>query len=124
MRRSFGAGLSVILGVFSVSSLAAENQLLSLRNNPFSRPAVVNTPPPPPPPPVAIKLVQPSEEVTLDLTATMVSATKPMVVVDGELLSIGDKIAGFELIAVLEGRAVFARGGKEFSFDIDDRQQR
>jgi len=124
MRRRFGASLSVILCVFSVSSLAAEDELLSLRNNPFSRPAVVKTPPPPPPPPVAIKAVPPPEEVILDLSATMVSATKPMVVVDGELLGIGDKIEGFELIAVLEGSAVFARGGREFSFAIDDEQLR
>jgi hypothetical protein len=85
---------------------------------------VVKTPPPPPPPPVAIKAVLPPEEVILDLSATMVSATKPMVVVDGELLAIGDKIEGFELIAVLEGRAVFARDGREFSFAIDDEQLR
>jgi hypothetical protein len=124
MRRRFGAGLSVILFVFSVSSLAAEDELLSLRNNPFSRPAVVKTPPPPPPPPVVIKAVPPPEEVILDLSATMVSATNPMVVVDGELLGIGDKIEGFELIAVLEGRAVFARGDREFSFAIDDEQLR
>ena len=122
MRRRFGAGLSVVLCIISVSSLAAEGELLSLRNNPFSRPAVVNTPPPPPP--VAINVVLPPEQVTLDLTATMVSARKPMVVVEGELLSVGDEIDGFELISVLEGSAIFARGGKEFSFVINDGQQR
>jgi len=124
MRRRFGVGLSLILCITSVSSLAAEDELLSLRNNPFSRPAVVNTPPPPPPPPVAINVVLSPEQVTLDLTATMVSARNPMVVVEGELLGIGDEIDGFELISVLEGSAIFARGGKEFSFVINDGQQR
>ena len=41
-----------------------------------------------------------------------------MVVVDGELLAIGDKIEGMKLIAVKEGEATFTRAGKQFSFTI------
>ena len=111
-----------ILYLCSVSSLAVEVELLTLRKNPFSQPEVVNKPPPPPP--VAAKVVLPVEEVKLDLSATMVSATNPMVVVDGELLAIGDRIEGLKLIAVMEGSAVFTRGGKKYSFAIDDQRER
>jgi hypothetical protein len=100
------------------SNLVAAPDLLSLRNNPFSRPEIVNAPPPPPP--VAPIVVLPPEEVVLDLTATMVSKTVPMVIVDGELLAIGDEIEGLKLIEVMEGRAVFARAGKKYSFMIAD----
>jgi len=100
------------------SDLAADPDLLSLRNNPFSRPAILNAPPPPPP--VAPKVILPPEEVVLDLTATMVSKTTPMVMVDGELLAIGDEIEGLKLIEVMEGKAVFARAGKKYSFMITD----
>lgn len=117
-----GASLSVILYALSVSSLAAEAELLILRKNPFSRPEVVKAPPPPPP--VVSKVVLPAEEVVLDLSATLVSSTTPMVIVDGELLAIGDKIEGLKLIEVMEGRAVFARDGKKFSFTVEDQQQR
>ena len=104
-----------------VSGFAAEADLLTLHNNPFSQPAIVNAPPPPP---VAPVVVLPPEEIELELSATMVSETAPMVVVDGELLAIGDKIEGMKLIAVMEGKAIFARAGKKFSFTIDDGREK
>ena len=116
--------MGAILYLCSVSSLAAEVELLTLRKNPFSQPEVVNKPPPPPPPPVVARVVLPAEEVKLDLSATMVSATNPMVVVDGELLAIGDQIEGLKLIAVMEGSAVFTRGGKKYSFAVNDQRER
>jgi len=116
--------MGAILCLCSVSSLAAEVELLTLRKNPFSQPEVVNKPPPPPPPPVVARVVLPAEEVKLDLSATMVSATNPMVVVDGELLAIGDQIEGLKLIAVMEGSAVFTRGGKKYSFAVNDQRER
>jgi len=111
-----------ILYLCSVSSLAAEAELQTLRKNPFSQPEVVNKPPPPPP--VVAEVVLPVEEVKLDLSATMVSATNPMVVVDGELLTIGDRIEGLKLIAVMEGSAIFSRGGKKYSYAVDDQRER
>ncbi len=102
----------------AVPGYSAEAELLTLRNNPFDRPEIVNAPPPP----VASRVVLPPEEVELNLTATMVSETTPMVVVDGELLAIGDKIEGMKLIAVMEGKAIFTRAGKKFSFTVADEQ--
>jgi len=54
----------------------------------------------------------------------MVSETAPMAIVDGELLAIGEEIAGLKLIAVKEGEAIFTRAGKKFSFTIDDTESR
>jgi len=111
-----------ILYLCSVSSLAVDVELLTLRKNPFSQPEVVKAPPPPPP--VAVEIAVPAEEVRLDLTATMVSLTNPMVIVDGELLTIGERIEGLKLIAVMEGSAIFSRDGKKYTFAIDDRRER
>ncbi len=110
--------LLAICWAVSIPGYGAEAELLTLRNNPFSRPEVVKAPPPP----VASRVVIPPEEVELDLTATMVSETTPMVVVDGELLAIGDRIEGMKLIAVMEGKAIFTRAGKKFSFTVADEQ--
>jgi hypothetical protein len=99
-----------------ITATAAETSLLTLQKNPFTRPQVLKPKPPPPPAPV---VVIPPEEVELNLTATMVSDTAPMAVVGDKLLAIGDRIEGLKLIAVMEGKAVFARGGKKYSFEID-----
>jgi len=110
----------LVLAALSWSAAAAvESDVLTLRNNPFSRPNVLKPKPPPPPAPV-VEPVRAPEQVELKLTATMVSETAPMVVVDGELLGIGDRIEGLKLIAVMEGKAVFAGGGRKFSFEIND----
>lgn len=105
------------------SAQAAETSMLTLQNNPFTRPEVLKPKPPPAPTPAPIVRVPP-EEIKLVLTATMVSETAPMAVVDGQLLAIGERIEGMKLIAVMEGRAVFARGGKKYSFEIEKQGQR
>lgn len=112
--------LAVILGLlWSCGPLYADGERhANLANNPFSRPEVLKPKPPPPPAPV-VKPKLPPEQIELDLTATMVSQTSPMVVVDGELLGLGDRIEGFRLIAVMEGKAVFLRNGRKYSFDIN-----
>ena len=113
-------GLIILL----TTPVSAQDSLLRLSNNPFNRPEVLNRPPPPPPPPVRRPVAVVPEKVELDLTATMVSETAPMVVVDGELLGIGEKIEGLKLIAVMEGRAIFSRGRKKYSFSIADEQSK
>ncbi|MCP4982692.1 MAG: general secretion pathway protein GspB [Gammaproteobacteria bacterium] len=120
MRASYSVGLIGICWVSFVTNLAAESALLSLRNNPFSQPEILNAPPPPPP--VVSKVVVPAEEIELALSATMVSENVPMVVVDGELLAVGETIAGLKLIEVLPGKAIFTRGGKRYSFMIINEQ--
>ncbi|MCP4388854.1 MAG: hypothetical protein GY802_11200 [Gammaproteobacteria bacterium] len=106
-----------------LSADAVETDFLRLQNNPFTRPEVLKPKPPPPSLPRPVVVIPP-EEIELDLSATMVSDTAPMVVVDGELLTIGEKIQGLKLIAVMEGRAVFTRGAKKYSFEINSQDQK
>ena len=116
MRPRFRALLFLLGCQATASGMAADGDRLSLLNNPFTRPEILKPKPPPPPAPRAIL---PPEQVELELTATMVSETAPMVVVNGELLALGDKIEGLKLIAVMEHKAVFTRAGRKFTFEIE-----
>ena len=119
----YGAGLIAIAGFMFASSLVAQPELMSLRNNPFDRPEILeeHTAAPTTSPVDSAAALAP-EEIVLDLTATLVSENAPMVVVDGERLALGEKIEGFKLVAVMEGKAVFTRAGKKYSFTIVDEQ--
>lgn len=119
----YSAGLIAVACVMFASGVVAQPELMSLRNNPFDRPEILNAPPPAPSTPTVTSAAAiPPEEVVLVLTATMVSDNAPMVVVDGERLAVGEKIEGFKLVAVMEGKAVFTRAGKKYSFMIVDEQ--
>lgn len=109
----------MIGGALLASAVIADTRMMMLRNNPFTRPQILKVVPPPPPP----KIVKKAETVDLELSATMVSETTPMVIVDGELLAIGDSIKGLKLIEVMEGKAVFAAAGKQLTFTIDEYQR-
>lgn len=123
MHPRFNAVLILFAGLPWMVAEAADADFLNLRYNPFTRPEILK-PKPLPAPVLRPSVVVPPEQIRLDLTATMVSDTSPMVVVDGELLAIGEKIQGLKLIAVMEGKAVFVRGGKKFSFEIKNEGQR
>ncbi len=114
-------GLILITGALIAPGAYAESSLQTLRNNPFSRPEILKPKPPPAP---AARVVLPPEEIELRVSATMVSEIAPMAVVDGELLAIGDRIEGMKLIAVMEGKVVFTRDGRKFSFEIEDDDRR
>lgn len=58
----------------------------------------------------------------LKLTATLISVSQPMVIVNEKLLHIGEEIEGMKLIVIDEGRAVFQFRGKNHVFTIDDKQ--
>ena len=116
-RRSYGTSAR---GAASRShgAAAAADETRELRNNPFSRPEIVNRPPPPP----VQRAVAVDEDPELELSATLVSKVTPMVVVNGELLQIGEKIDGLRLVAVTEGRATFERGGRKYTFELKQLQ--
>ena len=101
-----------------ISTLAADTELLTLNYNPFTRPDILKKKPPPGPRNVTPASLQP-ENIELELTATMVSENAPMVIVNGELLSLGEKIGKLKLIAVMEGKAIFSHHQKRYSFTID-----
>ena len=56
----------------------------------------------------------------LKLTATLISVIEPMVIVNDQLLGVGEEIEGMRLSLVDEGRAVFHFRGKAYEFTIDD----
>ena len=106
-----------VLCLLAVTAADA-SELQRLQNNPFRQPEVVNQPPPAPPPVQAAELDEPE----LELSATMISKVAPMVVVNGELLGIGETIDGLRLIGVAEGRATFERKGRKFTFELKQLQ--
>ena len=113
--RALALSATLVLSV-SVLEVRAEVILKTLENNPFSRPDIFRSKPP-----VQKQInrsVSAPEKLNFELTATMVSESTPMVVVDGKLLGIGEKIKGYELIAVTEGGAVFAHRGKKYSLTV------
>lgn len=70
-------------------------------------------------PPLLAKPVRPSDpagpvepEAPPVLSGTLVSATAPMAILDGQLLSVGDEHAGYRLVSVQEGAATFDKQGE------------
>ena len=106
---------AIVFGLFLASQSLADSVLTSLSNNPFTRPQILK---PKPPPKVPVDIDVPIEEIDLKISATMVSDQSPMAVVDGNLVAVGDSVRGFKLVRVEEGRAMFVRGGRKYSFDI------
>ena len=109
------SALLVAIALLLATPAAADVQLLSLRNNPFARPPVVEKRPPPSSP----VLVERVEPVELELTATMVSDSASMIIVEGELIAGGESFKGMKLIEVLEGKAVFSGAGKKMTYKIE-----
>ena len=112
---NLSCGLLVMIALLLTAPAAADVQLLSLSNNPFARPPMPEKKPPPSIP-VAVKKVEPVE---LELTATMVSDSASMVIVEGELIAVGESFKGMKLLKVMEGKAVFAGAGKKMTYKIE-----
>lgn len=112
---NLSSGLLVMIALLLTAPAVADVELLSLRNNPFSRPPMPEKKPPPSKP-VAVQRIEPVE---LELTATMVSDSAPMVIVEGELIAIGESFRGMKLLEVMEGKAVFAGAGKKMTFKME-----
>jgi hypothetical protein len=108
------AGYVLVVVAALPASASAAASLLTLKHNPFTRPQI----PEPKPAPIQAQVVRKAEPVELKLTATMVSDTAPMIIVDGELLALGESIKGLKLVRVLEGKAVFVKAGKTLTFSI------
>lgn len=56
----------------------------------------------------------------LKLTATLISVSEPMVIVNDKWLQVGEEIEGMRLEIIDEGRAVFNYRGKLHVFTIDN----
>ena len=97
----------------------AETPLLTLENNPFSKPKILEAKPRR----QSEREQARAEPVDLELTATMVSENSPMVIVDGQLLGIGDSIKGLRLVQVMEGKARFRGSAGSVTYAIKEEVQ-
>lgn len=116
----FAASTFLFTGMLLGSASYADEHLIKLQNNPFRLPEIVTRKPEPVVVQVVPVVVEP-EAVELDLIATLVSENNPMVIVNGELLAIGEEIDGLRLLLVREGEAVFSAKGKRYTFSIVDK---
>ncbi len=108
--------LSVFVAALLLPALGwSDVELIKLKNNPFSKPdiKVQKTLPV-----VKIGVSLPEKEPDIKLEATMVSVNGSMVIVNGELIEVGDRIESFKLIEVREGEAVFGKGRKTRVFQV------
>jgi hypothetical protein len=108
--------LSIFVSILLLPGLAcADVALIQLKNNPFSKPdiKVQKTLPV-----VNIAPSLPEQKPDINLEATMVSVNGSMVIVNGELIEIGDKIENMKLIEVREGEAIFRKGRKTRVYQV------
>jgi len=108
--------LSAFFSILLLPALVyADVALIKLKNNPFSKPdiKVQRTLPV-----VKIAPSLPEREPDIKLEATMVSVNGSMVIVNGELIGVGDKIENMKLIEVREGEAVFKKGRKTRIYQV------
>jgi len=90
MRPDYRAAATLVASLLLAPPVSAEAPLLTLQNNPFTRPQILAVKPPP----AKTQNTREAAPVKLRLSATMVSDTAPMVIADGELLAVGDSIKG------------------------------
>lgn len=110
MKRLSSTGLVfALLGSVGMAN-SGERQPPGLDHNPFSRPAILAAPAQQP------GTQQPDIGKPLEdreLSATLVSERMPLVIIDGELLELGESIDGYRLVGVRQGKAVFEKAGKK-----------
>jgi hypothetical protein len=103
------------LALAGLSGPAPADEAPVLRNNPFERPVF-----PAQPTDVQGPAVVRVPDLPPVLGGTLVSSRAPMAILDGKLLAVGGEHAGYRLVAVEEGAAVFERQGEEIRLQIGD----
>lgn len=98
--------------VLLAAGAAAEAAEPAVRN-PFARPSIAAVPPP------AMQGAAASAPA-FSLRATLAAGAESLVNIDGEIVAIGEVYAGYRLVAVGEGRAVFIRNGVRFPLTVTD----
>ncbi len=98
----------------------AEGHLVELEKDPFKQPDILKYKPPASSP--NQQRLEPEEVIVpqLKLSATLISVTEPMVIVNDTLVHIGETIEDMKLIIIDEGRAVFRFKGKNYEFTLDN----
>jgi len=106
--------LMLAAGLMQTATMAvADENLTVLRHNPFQRPTVPEAPVDPPARPERREPAAPPV-----LSATLVSSNASMAILDGKLLSVGAEHAGYRLVAVEQGRALFEREGEQVQLKV------
>ena len=95
----------------------AASTYVELNNNPFSHPEIKIQPVRQQPRKVRI---EPEKEIVIKLEATLVSGDDSMVIANGALIAIGEKIEGLKLLEVREGEAIFAKGRKTRTYKVGE----
>ena len=88
--------------------------------NPFGQPDILKYKPQVTTPRSNTVSVDENNVPELKLTATLISVSEPMVIVNERLLQVGEEIEGMQLMLVDEGRAVFKFRGKLHTFTFED----
>lgn len=110
------------IGIFAISTVVllqapvvSAEQTQVLRHNPFDKPEILAQP-------VREKGKQQAarKEKPPVLGGTLVSTGVPMVILDGELLGIGEQHGGYRLLAVEEGAATFEKQGQHVELLVAD----
>lgn len=99
-----------------LSKAVADSALITLKNNPFSRPQL-NVENLPEKQKVA-RQPAPRKPVSIFVEATLVSKNGSMVIVNGQLIAVGGSIEGMKLVEVGEGVAVFRQGRNLRTFKV------
>ena len=111
-------GSACVASLVSMPSLA-QNDLIELKKDPFRQPDILKYKPPAPV--MRNNLTQEDNGIPqLKLTATLISVSEPMVIVNDQLLHVGDEIEGMRLILIDEGRAIFRYQGKNHAFTLEE----
>ena len=110
---------SVMLAGLASLPLLAQSDLIELKKDPFRQPDILKYKPPAPVARQRLERIGDTDTPQLKLTATLISVSEPMVIVNDQLLHIGDEIEGMRLILIDEGRAIFRHRGKNHELTLD-----
>ncbi len=111
---------SVMLPGLVSLPLQAQSDLIELKKDPFRQPDILKYKPPAPVARQRLDENDDDELPQLKLTATLISVSEPMVIVNDQLLHIGDEIEGMRLSLIDEGRAIFRYQGGNHEITLDE----
>ena len=98
----------------------AELKEVQLLKNPFVKPGFVNANP-------AAQRINAEEAPALSersLRATLSARQDSIANIDGLMLSVGDKVKGYELIAIGEGYAILVKNNKEITLHVSETHEK
>lgn len=108
--------LIVIINLLLSGHCYSDTNRNQLSRNPFMKPSFLNTT-------TDSTNINPKADYTLsdiNLRATLSSDKHSIANVDGVMVFVGDKIKGYELIAVEEGSATFSKNGKKITLNVSE----